>query len=178
MYEPLTDAQRKLVEDNHNLIYFYAHKKGLPIDEYYDLLAIGLCVAAKVFQEGKYSFSSLAMLKMQWILGRYWTHENRASNIPKNQVFSYNKPIKKGFDTFMFETIGDNSSMYINMVQNIMIDEFIETLSGKEKEIIIQMLNGKTQIDIANSMGVKKQNVNYYVSMIRKKWNGYVQGDA
>ena len=42
----LTKEQKELVENNHKLIYYYIHKNGLSVDEYYDILAIGLCKAA------------------------------------------------------------------------------------------------------------------------------------
>ena len=42
----LNDEQRKLVADNHNLIYQYLIDNNLPQDEYYDIAAIGLCKAA------------------------------------------------------------------------------------------------------------------------------------
>ena len=41
------------MENNHKLIYYYIHKNGLSVDEYYDILAIGLCKAALHFDESK-----------------------------------------------------------------------------------------------------------------------------
>ena len=38
----LTDEERDLVTNNHNLIYSYLNKYNLS-DDYYDLCAIGLC---------------------------------------------------------------------------------------------------------------------------------------
>ena len=49
----LTKEQKELVENNHKLIYYYIHKNGLSLDEYYDILAIGLCKAALNFDESK-----------------------------------------------------------------------------------------------------------------------------
>ena len=45
----LTPEQQKLVTDNHNLIYSLANAKNIDLDEYYDVLAIGLCKAAITF---------------------------------------------------------------------------------------------------------------------------------
>ena len=41
----LTNDQRKLVEQNHNLIYAFLHTKNLNIEEWYDICAISLCKA-------------------------------------------------------------------------------------------------------------------------------------
>ena len=60
----LTEEQKKLVEDNHNLIYWFARKKHIDIEEYYDILAQGLCIAAHNYNSSKGSFSAYAYLVM------------------------------------------------------------------------------------------------------------------
>lgn len=47
----MTDEQKQLVEQNHNLIYFYLYRHNLSIEEYYDVAAIGLCKAAITFKK-------------------------------------------------------------------------------------------------------------------------------
>lgn len=54
----LNDEQRKLVADNHNLIYQYLIDNNLPQDEYYDIVAIGLCKAALKYDTSKGAFST------------------------------------------------------------------------------------------------------------------------
>ena len=39
MSSKLTAKESVLVEENHNLIYWYIHKRNLNVDDYYDLLA-------------------------------------------------------------------------------------------------------------------------------------------
>lgn len=62
--EHLTPQQKKLVEDNHNLIYSLAYKKNINLDEFYGDLAIGLCKAALAFDENRGKFSTLAYTSM------------------------------------------------------------------------------------------------------------------
>ena len=52
--------QKKLFEDNHNLIYSYAKKKHISSEKWYDVLAIGLCKAARSFDPDKGKFSTWA----------------------------------------------------------------------------------------------------------------------
>lgn len=62
----LTKEQKELVEKNHKLIYYYIHKNGLSVDEYYDILAIGLCKAALHFDESKgIKFATYALFVMR-----------------------------------------------------------------------------------------------------------------
>lgn len=62
----LTDGERKLVEDNHDLIYMMADCLELDTDEYYGLLAIGLCHAAQKYKKRKraYDFTDYAKIIM------------------------------------------------------------------------------------------------------------------
>lgn len=173
MYEPLTDEQRKLVEESHDLIYGYAKLHNVSLEDYYGVLAMGLCDAAKRFDESKGSFSTFAYMRMRWMLGWHLQHEGRISKIPDNQVFSYNRPINSESKTFFFEMIGDNFSTDNSMIDDIALNGFVDTLSDKESEVIKLLLDGKSQVDIANMMGVKKQSIGYYVYRIRDKWKEY-----
>ena len=42
----LNEQQRKLAEENHNLIYKFASIKHADLEEFYGVFAIGLCYAA------------------------------------------------------------------------------------------------------------------------------------
>lgn len=59
----LTEEQRKIVEDNHNLIYGYCYKYNLNVEEYYGDLAIALCEAAQTYKEEKSKFTTYVYLK-------------------------------------------------------------------------------------------------------------------
>ena len=62
----LDEKQKKLVEENHSLIYSFAHSHNLPLDEYYDILAIALCKAGMTFKpELGHAFSTYAY-KIMW----------------------------------------------------------------------------------------------------------------
>lgn len=65
----LNDEQRKLVEQNHNLIYSAMRKFGIrrqDFDDYYGFAAIGLCKAAIDYDKTRSkSFSTYAYLCIQ-----------------------------------------------------------------------------------------------------------------
>ena len=58
--EKLTEDQRRLVEENHNLIYKVLYDHHLDVDEWYDVAAIGLCKAALFDPELNFQFSTYA----------------------------------------------------------------------------------------------------------------------
>lgn len=52
----MTDYQRQLVTDNHNLIYRFLQKEKLNMEDWYDLAAIGMCKAAKHLMKERPNF--------------------------------------------------------------------------------------------------------------------------
>ena len=96
----LNDEQRKLVADNHKLIYFYAHKHNVDVDEYYDLLALALCQAAYNYDKTKGAFSTIAIRTMELkMLNEYRIYDGSyKKNIPKNKIDYYeNSYLMEGY---------------------------------------------------------------------------------
>ena len=54
----LTKEQQKMVEENHDLIYWYANIKKLNLENWYDLLAIELCGVVLKYNPKKGSLSN------------------------------------------------------------------------------------------------------------------------
>ena len=72
----LTDEERDLVTNNHNLIYSYLNKYKLS-DDYYDLCALGLCRAAHFYEPERGKFSSFAFLCMSNVISMEWRKVQR-----------------------------------------------------------------------------------------------------
>lgn len=72
----LTDEERELVTNNHNLIYSYLNKFHLS-DDYYDLCAIGLCRAAHFYKPENGKFSVYAFVCMSNIINMEWRKVQR-----------------------------------------------------------------------------------------------------
>jgi RNA polymerase sigma factor (sigma-70 family) len=175
---PLTEEQRKLVEENHNLIFKYAIKNNIDIDEYYDLLAIGMCKAALVFDTTKGAFSTVAYHCMGNEMNMHRRHMNRMYIIPNNMIFSYdaymNNDCKDG-ENFLSTISSDIYSDEV-AIGNVMLSELITTLTVKEKRVMALLIDGYTQSEIAEEMNCSRQNVWKYVSRIRKKMFDYLKG--
>lgn len=165
--EPLTEKQRALAAENHNLIYAYAVKMGISIDEYYDVLSIGLCKAAREFDESKSKFATFAYSSMQNELFTHWRMAQKRSHIPENLVLSYDKEHADYQDSFL-NSLQDFMSDE-DMEYDIMLSEINDKLTDKEKLIVSNLINGFTQSEIAEKMGCKRQNVGYYIRRIRNK---------
>lgn len=174
----LTTPQQKLVEENHNLIYKYAVSHNLIIEEYYDLLAVGLCKAALSFNNDRgCAFSTVAYKCMENEVGMYWRHLRRDSAIPDDVIISYETPIESKNDSknnTLMDVISDNSSIQNIVVGKIMSSALISLLSPLEVEIVNGIVSGLTHSEIAKELKCKRQNVSYHLGQIRQKWKLYL----
>ena len=177
MNEPLTKEQQQLVELNHNLIYNFAKKRNLIIDDYYDILAIGLCKAAKIFNKNKGEFSTIAFRCMENELCMYWRHEQRQSSIPEDMILSYDAPINdedSDSRSSFLDNVADRNYTHDIVIENIMGNMLLDVLNDKEKSIVELLDNGLSQVDIAIKFGCTRQNISYCIKQIGKKWQRYL----
>mgnify|MGYP003296767794 CR=1 FL=1 len=177
MIKSLTEEQRKLVEENHNLIFKFANKKNISIDEYYDILAIGMCNAASIFDSNKGSFSTIAFHCMENELNLYWRHTNRMCAVPDGMVVSYdahrNTEDSKVEDSFL-SILSDDSFTHEIAIGDTMFLILIDMLTDKEKNIALLLISGYTQEEIAEKMNCSRQNIGNYIKHIRKKIFDYL----
>lgn len=172
----LTDEQKKLVEKNHNLIYGLADKMNLSIDEYYDILSIGLCKAAMSFDKNKGEFSTFAYSCMANEVKAYWRTFQKKSVIPAEEIVYYDAATvdeDSGNKTSLSEKIPDYSMQELAMY-DIMSEEFIEGLTDIEKFVVSMLLEGAKHEDIAGVIGCQRQAVTYQIKRIREKAYRYL----
>lgn len=170
----LTPQQQELVEKNHNLIYSFAKEKNLYIDDYYDILAIGLCRAAIYYDNDKTkgSLSTIAYHCMMSELGRYY---NKKTKIPEDLMLSLDAPIKN-------KKTSENSNVFLNNIVDCSIgcdkliesesvcDAFKSKLKKTERQILDFLLEGMSQTEIAKIMNCTHQYISKCVGKIKKKW--------
>lgn len=173
MDKKLTEKQQKLVEENHNLIYGFANKMHLPLEEYYDLLAIGLCKAAQIFEEDKGAFSTVAYCCMKNELALYLRHIQIKSAIPKELIFSYDASCKDSHNgdtgNNVLETLASKHSVEDLVVNHIVTKEILTSLKDEDKFILQMIAVGMSQRKIAEKMGYSAQWVNNCIKRIRRR---------
>lgn len=179
----LTKAQQELVSKNHNLIYSFAQQKKLALDDYYDLLAIGLCKAAKIFDKNKGEFSSVAYECMYNEVKMYWGYISKKTSVPEEMILHYDQ-VSLGIDhahsdegdnsgSNILYYLADTTSVYDIVADNTMLEILINLLTEKEKIVVQFLMQGFTHKEIAAMMNCKRQNITYFVAQIRKKFTHY-----
>ena len=137
--ESLTNRQQELVEKNHNLIYSFAKNKNLNIDSCYDILAIGLCQAAKIFDESKGKFSTIAYQCMQNEIMGDWRYNHRNRNIPDNMILSYDT--SRASENFIengsyVDVFVDNRNIDDDLNAKMLKDAFLNLLNEKDNKYL------------------------------------------
>lgn len=146
----LTEDQRQLVEENHNLIYGFAHRHHINLDEYYGTLAISLCKAGETFNDKKGKFSTYAYTLM-W---RDYLNEMEAKFTQKRngQECEFNDETQ--------------STEHGSLDTDIMI---LDYLTPREKRILILRGDGYTVDEVAGIIGIHKSYVSKLLKKIREK---------
>lgn len=152
----LTDEQRKLIEDNHNLIYSFLHKYDYDPEEYYGLAAIGLCRAAKLYDVSKGSFSTYAYRAMRGCVINDIRERSAAKRIPENLIDSYNNDIctEDGGIVEYLDTLTSNEDLEKEVVEKVLVESCMAKLSDRDRLIFNLLIKGYDYREIAKIVGV------------------------
>lgn len=176
--KPLTREQQELVEKNHNLIYEFAKKKGIAIDEYYGILAIGLCKAASAYDESRGKFSTIAYCCMNNILKEHYRYVSKQCAIPEDKILSYDVQLsEEDTDGSYIDMIADDCCIQDIVTNNIITESIMNTLNDNERIVAGFLIDGMKQSEIASCMGCSRQNVGHYVQQIRKKLSKFMDNN-
>ena len=148
----------KLIIDNHNMIYHFAIKYRLDIDEWYGVIATGLIKAARKFDATLgYTFSSFAYKIMRNEVLREKIKQDRDCLTHALTLDGYED------DTPLVEIIAGEEEPKYDI-------KLPKELTEEEKEILVYKACGFSNKEIASFMGIRKERVSRKMGTIRCKW--------
>ena len=173
----LNYKQQQLVEQNHNLIYSFAKSRKLDLEGYYDVLAIGLCKAALVFDENKGTFSTLAYKCMSNEYNKIIKKQTLKRKIPDNLLSSLDAVIsvseEDGSEVTLYDYIKKDIFPIPDSytITNIMIKKFYNNKLTKQEQKVVKLLSqDMTQVEIGKLMRVTRSRIGQIILQIREKW--------
>lgn len=161
----MTQEQRKLVEENHKLIYYTLNKYKLNPEEYYDILAIGLCKAAIKFDSERSKFSTFAIKVMYNEFLQHDRNENTNKRKVNKNTLSLNyimrDPKNQDRKCEFWELLTDDREPFMDVVHMHLPDILTE------QELLACKLsyNGYNQTQIGEKLGVTQS----YASRLLKR---------
>lgn len=176
--KPLTDEQRKLVEDNIKLAYKFVHRKGFTygyeFEDAVQIALLGLIHAVMTFKENKSKFSTYAFLAMQSQFNMEYrkTKKQKESGIIN---ISLSEPITENEELSVEDTVVEYQDSIENVETVIAIKNAYEKLNDKEKQVISMIFYAKekeaNQKNVAKKLGVSQP----FISRTTKKFKEYLK---
>ncbi len=151
----LNDAQRKLVEENHDLIYWYIHLKNLDIEEWYDRLAIELCITCYKYQPSKGSLSNFFKLRCDNMIRNEFIKTFTAKRM-NNGIYTLDEA--KNHET--------EDSFTLSRIE--------EMINSDETGILRLKYEGYTQTEIAKKVGLTQAYVSQIINRYRKEYKNEI----
>ena len=176
----LTNEQRRLIEDNHDLIYGFLYSKDLDKEDYYDIAATALCKASKKYDSSMGNFSTFAYKYMDTEIKQSRYLDNRQCRKPPNGILSYDKEcvmniFDKTDESYINLIIADNKNTTDDIVIGMDYYNFKSKLKDREKIIMQYLENGYNQEEIAKMMNKTQQAISYNIRKIKSKWLNFIK---
>lgn len=172
----MTEQQKQLATDNHNLIYSFLTKYNLDAEEYYDLAAIGLCQAAKSYKDGIARFSTYAYRCMFNLLSKEWKRKQNVGVIPEHLISSYNSKVTNEGDEVVeyLEYIPSDFDLEHAILLKVSVELSIEKLKLSKRDLMIFELlkTGYTHTEIGRMIGCDRSTVTRIQKKIIEKLKG------
>lgn len=167
----LTPEQSAFAAKNHNLIYSFAQKSKIDVGEYYDLLAIGLCIAAKLFDPSRGNrFSTLAYRCMFNEYSHFINKEQNISHVPRDMKVSLDDTVPDCTDDLTFIDAVSGSTFDETVVE---VAEFAKTVPDKYRGVLLRLVAGDPLKEIAAGRGCSKQNISRVRWILRRSYDDY-----
>lgn len=177
----LTLEQQDFVEKNHNLIYDFAYKRNLMLEEYYGVLAIALCKAAISYNDKIGEFSTYAFRVMSNEMNMHWEHMISRDSIPKDMIVYIENKVNSekcnndSSDIAFFDVVSSKNKMLEDLLSDIEVKELMKLLTEQEKMVVNYIVSGIKQKEIAKIIGCSQQNISGRIlKSVRTKWTTYL----
>lgn len=159
----LTDEQRSLVEENHNLIYWVAGLKNLNLEEWYGLLAEELCIAIQKHNPKKSKLSWYYKQRVDWRVASEYGKTKLKKYVPMD-LFAEIDDFDSGVDDEDFDLFE--------------IIPWIESLPESDSMIVKLRYHGYTLTEIANKLGCSREKIRMALMRLKEDYENHRQTDS
>ena len=164
--QPLTEEQRKIAEENHNLIYSFLHKRKLDIDEWYGDMAVAFVEAVGMWNPGRGALSTIAFVAMGNRYARVLTAERRSKR--QALVQSLDAPLADDTSSTLADVLSDVVSVEDDAVFWAFLEATAAQLTDRQRKIIKLVVAGYDQISIAAQLGISQPQVSREYAAAKK----------
>ena len=173
----MTEEQKRLVEQHHNLIYWYLNKKKMSINEWYDILAIALCNAVISYDSDICEFATYAIKCFNTAVHTRIRLDNGVTKRPSGGVWSYEEKIQNPLYNEENATcelfLADGYNVEQEAIVSLILKKCLNKMSERDKKIILMLYEGYDGKEIGEKFNMSHQNVflikNKFKNIIKKE---------
>lgn len=142
--EKLTEVEKKLAEENHNLVYAYLHTYGYSIETYYNVVIFGYLKGIQVYcrredLRKKYDLPFICWRYMRAELGNQFKAETRQKRKPMESVLSLDAEYTD--EENLHDCIG-GKLLEEEVLEEGTVSELLEKLSEVQRKIAEMKMDG------------------------------------
>lgn len=150
---PLTEYEKQLAEQCHDMVYIYLKKHYYDIEEYYDIAIMGLLAGVQQWNRSKevkekYSISTICSRNIHGAIATHLRDENRQKRKPSGGFISLDLQLEDSTESFINSIItptleDEFFEEYDRQEEADRIKDILSTLTPLQREIAILRASGK-----------------------------------
>lgn len=167
--QPLTEMEKRMAEENHNLVYSFLHRHGYSIEEFYNVVIFGYLRGIQVYNRRedvrkKYQLAFICERYMSVAVGNYFRSKNAQKRKPMEITVSLD--INYAETDNIYNLVG-GKSVEDEVLESKQVDEMMENLSEVQRDILKLKLEGYDNKEILSLLGIPSST--FYKEMNRIK---------
>ncbi len=157
----LTHLQRQFAEEHQDTVFRFLSHKGLPVEDYYDIVIFGYLQAVQEYDENpalsRFRFSTIAWTKMGDCLGKHYAYENKPKR--KAPTVSIHTYTRNGLT--LDELLPDRrKDLQAQTADRLFTMEVLSCLTETERQIVHLKADGLTCREIAEVFSTTVHSIN------------------
>ncbi len=168
MLKPMNDEQRKIAEENHELVIAFLRENNLPKDEFYSIVIFGYLCAVQEYCEKaamkRFSLATLAWKRMRRELFNYQKYLSSNKNIYGS--VSLNDYVGDSSGLRWEDLLIDKRDPFEELKTELILHDLAKKLSKLEMRIVWHKINGEKMHAIAKEEHMTFHDINLLLARI------------
>jgi DNA-directed RNA polymerase specialized sigma24 family protein len=171
--QPLTDEQKQFAEDNYKLLFGFMRERHLDEEEWHEILIIPYLEAVKKYfyyeSARQYKFYTVMSRKLETTMSNYFRAENRLKRKHKELLsLDYMVEGEKSTPTYISKMLIDDKQAVEQIVlDTVMIQEIMESLTEQQQTIFRLMLEGYSKLEIIKALSMNYKTINIELDSVK-----------
>jgi len=164
----MTPLQRQFAEEHQDIVFRFLSRKGLPMDDYYDIVIFGYLQAVQEYDENpalsRFQFSTIARTKMNDCLSKHFSYENK----PKRKAPTVSIHACTSDGLTLSEILPDRrKDLQAQTADRLLAMEVLSCLTETERQMVHLKADGLTCREIAEIFSTTVHGINWRFRRMR-----------